>query len=67
MQASGSEQHKPQHVAKPMHPKMIQRAAMVKDAHQHLAATVPEYHQVGSRQKFMMAQHHINVRLGKVK
>ena len=48
-------------------PALAKRAQMVKEAHQHLAASVPEYSKVGSRQKFMMAQHHVNVRLGKVK
>jgi hypothetical protein len=52
---------------RPMHPKMVQRAAMVKEAHQHLAATVPEYHQATSRQKLMMGNHHVALRLGDVK
>lgn len=52
---------------RPMHPKMLQRAQLVKEAHIHLASDVPEYKQAGPRQRMMMIQHHVNVRLGKVK
>lgn len=50
-----------------MHPVMIQRAQLIKEAHAHLAASVPEYKNAPPRQKMMMAQHHANIRLGKVK
>lgn len=52
---------------KPMHPKMVQRAQMVKEAHAHLSATVPEYKMASPRQRMMMTQHHANLRLGKIK
>ncbi len=52
---------------KPMHPVMRQRAAMTKEAHVHLAAAVPEYHQATPRQKILMGNHHVALRLGKAK
>lgn len=59
----------PQHVkaSKPMHPVMRQRSQMVKEAHQHLKASVPEYSAAPARQRMMMTQHHVNLRLGKVR
>ena len=68
----GSEAGLPQHVkparaAKPMHPVMRQRASMVREAHAHLGAAIPGFHQLPGRQKMMMSQHHVNLRLGKVR
>ncbi len=54
-------------VRRPMHPKMLQRAAMTKEAHVHLAVAVPEYHQATPQQKIMMGNHHVALRLGKAK
>lgn len=62
--AVGSMKNKPAHV-KPMHPKMHQRAQMVKEAHAHLGSVIPGYHKLPGRQKMMAAQHHVNLRLGK--
>lgn len=64
--ASGSEKGKPTHV-KPMHPKMHQRAQMVKEAHQHLGQAIKGFHKLPAKQRMMAAQHHVNLRLGKVK
>lgn len=50
-----------------LHPKMAQRASMVKEAHAHLSAAVPEYGKAPARQRMMMTQHHVNLRLGKGK
>lgn len=53
--------------AQEMHPKMQQRAQMVKEAHAHLGKAIPGFHQLAGSQKMMAAQHHVNLRLGKVK
>ncbi len=53
--------------AQGMHPKMQQRAQMVKEAHAHLGKAIPGFHQLPGSQKMMAAQHHVNLRLGKVK
>lgn len=54
-------------IAKPMHPKMVQRSQMVAEAHQHLGQAIPGFHQLPGRQKMMAAQHYVNLRLGKVR
>lgn len=51
--------------SRPMHPKMIQRAQMVHEAHQHMTATIPEYKTASPRQRMLMTQEHIRTRLGK--
>lgn len=53
--------------AQGMHPKMQQRAQMVKEAHAHLGKAIPGFHQLPGPRKMMAAQHHVNLRLGKVK
>src|SRR5712691_1430985 len=61
---------KPEHVEKPkraLHPALAQRARMVKEAHAHLKSAIPNYHRLPARQRMMAAQHHVNLRLGKVK
>lgn len=50
-----------------MHPVMHQRARMVSEAHRHLATAIPGFNQLPGRQRMMAAQHHVNLRLGKVR
>lgn len=52
---------------RPMHPKMVQRAQLVKEAHAHLSAAAPEYKMASPRQRMMMVQQHVSSRLGKPK
>jgi len=52
---------------RPMHPKMQQRAQMVKEAHAHLRQAIPNFNQLPGKQRMMAAQHHVNLRLGKVR
>src|SRR5438132_1930550 len=63
--ASGSEKGKPQHVAKPMHPAMTQRAKMVAESHAHLAAHVPNFHQMPAKARMTAVQNHVRSRMGK--
>ena len=53
--------------AEGMHPKMQQRAQMVKEAHAHLGQAIPGFHKLPARQRMMAAQHHVNIRNGKVR
>jgi hypothetical protein len=62
--ASGSEQGKPQHVAKPLHPKMQERAQLVKEAHAHLAQAIPHFNQLPARQRMLATQEHVRTRKG---
>lgn len=48
-------------------PVLQQRAQMVKEAHAHLSRAVPEYNAAPAAQRMMMTQHHVNLRMGKVK
>jgi len=65
--ASGSEKGKPQHVERPMHPAMRQRARMVSEAHAHLSSALPHFRSLPKEQRMMMVQHHVDARLGRVK
>jgi hypothetical protein len=65
--ASGPEKGKPEHVTKPMHPKMVQRARMVKESHAHLSKTVPGFNQMRKSQRMTAVQNHVNARLGRVR
>lgn len=56
--ASGSENDKPQHV-RPMHPKMLQRAAMVKTSHAHLVKHSPGFSQLPPVHRMRAVQAHI--------
>lgn len=47
---------------RPMHPKMVQRAQLVKEAHAHLSAAVPEYKMASPRQRMMLVQQHVESR-----
>lgn len=51
--------------ANSLHPIMVHRAHMVKEAHAHLGSAIPGFHKLPGRQKMMAAQHHVNLRLGK--
>ncbi len=53
--------------AEGMHPKMQQRAQMVKEAHAHLGTAIQGFHTLPAKQRMMATQHHVNLRLGKVK
>src|SRR5689334_8551325 len=50
-----------------MHPKMRERAQMVKEAHAHLGSAIPNFHKLPARQRMMAAQHHVNLRQGKAR
>lgn len=56
--AVGSEKGKPQHV-KPMHPKMVQRAAMVKTSHAHLVKHSPGFSQLPAAHRMRAVQAHV--------
>lgn len=49
----------------PLHPKMRERAQMVKAAHAHLGKTVPGFHQLPGREKMTAVQRHVTHRLRK--
>ena len=53
------------HAKDMLHPKMRAHGQMVKEAHAHLKAAVPEYQQATGRQKMMMAQEHVRARKGR--
>lgn len=57
--AVGSEKNKPERV---LHPALAERSRLVKEAHQHLSATVPEYNRAPAKQRMMMTQEHIRTR-----
>lgn len=63
--AAGSEKGKPQHVAKPMHPAMHQRAQMVAESHAHLSANVPNFNKLPKSQRMKAVQNHVRSRMGK--
>lgn len=70
--ASGSEAGKPEHVTaaasrRTMHPAMRQRSQMVKEAHAHLAQAIPGFHGLPKSQRMIAVQHHVNLRLGRVR
>ena len=52
---------------KPMHPAMVQRAQMVKEAHAHLKQALPGHSKLSPRERMVAAQHHVNLRMGKAK
>lgn len=53
----------PAHAKKPLHPKMRERAQLVKAAHAHLGKTVPGFHQLPGREKMTAVQRHVTTRL----
>lgn len=57
--AVGSERGKPQHVAKPPHPKFQARSQAVKKAHAHLSATSPAFNRAHPHDRARMVQQHI--------
>lgn len=63
--AVGSEKNKPQHVSKPMHPAMVQRAQLVKTSHAHLKATVPGFMDLPKKQRMSVVQAHVRARMPK--
>ncbi len=50
-----------------MHPKMQQRAQMVKEAHSHLSQAIPGFNGLPKQQRMMAVQHHVNLRQGKAR
>ncbi len=50
-----------------LHPKMQERAGMVREAHEHLRQAIPGFARLPKEQKMSAVQHHVNLRLGKVK
>ena len=45
-----------------LHPALQERARMVKEAHNHLSAVVPEYKHAPAKQRMAMLQEHVRTR-----
>ena len=61
----GSLAGKPEHVKKPLHPVLAERARMVKEAHHHLGRAIPGFHKLPAKQRMMATQEHVRTRKAK--